>query len=97
MSAPDGTVASRAAAAPAATPEELHDGVDEHAGIDPAAAAAPAESPYGEMGQPFDRRSPFYYGFVGALGALSAFWLFKAVAGIGSVLLLVVVSFFLAA
>ncbi|WP_225869004.1 MULTISPECIES: AI-2E family transporter [unclassified Nocardioides] len=97
MSAPDGTVASRAAAAPDATPEELHDGVDEHAGIDPAAAAAPAESPYGEMGQPFDRRSPFYYGFVGALGALSAFWLFKAVAGIGSVLLLVVVSFFLAA
>ncbi|HWJ11922.1 MAG TPA: AI-2E family transporter [Nocardioides sp.] len=78
--------------------DALVDGVTEHGGIDPAAAepAAP-EAPYGEMGKPFDRRSPFYFGFVGALGALSAYFLFQAVASIGSVLMLVVVSFFLAA
>lgn len=78
--------------------EEAPDGVTEHGGVDPAAPApAPEESPYGQPGKPFDRRSPYYYGFVGALGALTAFWLFQAVMGIGSVLMLVVVSFFLAA
>ncbi|TNM47140.1 AI-2E family transporter [Nocardioides albidus] len=75
------------------------DPLAEHGGVDP---AAPVESeadaaPYGELGRPFDRRSPFYYGFIGALGALTAFWLFQAILGIGSVLMLVVVSFFLAA
>ncbi|HWJ65036.1 MAG TPA: AI-2E family transporter [Nocardioides sp.] len=74
------------------------DGVTEHGGVDPAAPAAEGDpTPYGTPGEPFDRRSPFYYGFVGALGALTAFWLFQAVASIGSVLMLVVVSFFLAA
>ena len=59
------------------------------------AAAVPL--PYGEPGAPFDRRSPFYMGFVGGLGLLLAYWLFQALIGIGSVLMLVVVSFFLAA
>ncbi len=87
-----------AAGHPADDGVDVVDGVTEHGGIDPASpAAGPDRAPYGEMGKPFDRRSPFYYGFVGALGALSAFWLFQAVAGIGSVLMLVVVSFFLAA
>ena len=53
--------------------------------------------PYGPPGRPFDRRSPFYVGFVGGLGVLLAYWLFQALVGIGSVLMLVVVSFFLAA
>lgn len=52
---------------------------------------------YGTPGVPFSRRSPYFLGFVGALGALTAWYLFMAVVGIGSVLLLVVVSFFLAA
>jgi predicted PurR-regulated permease PerM len=51
----------------------------------------------GEPGAPFSRRNPFYIGFVGALGALLAWFLFQAVVGIGSVLLLVVVALFLAA
>ena len=51
---------------------------------------------YGEQGAPFDKRSPFYLGFVGGLGALLAWFLFQAITGIGSVLLLVVVSLFLA-
>ena len=87
--------------APAAADAEAvdPDGVTEHGGVDPAAAepASASPAPYGEPGQPFDRRSPFFYGFVGALGALTAFWLFTNIAGIGSVLMLVVVAFFLAA
>ncbi len=59
--------------------------------------AAAAPMPYGEPGAPFDRRSPFYVGFVGGLGLLLAYWLFQALIGIGSVLMLVVVAFFLAA
>lgn len=59
--------------------------------------AAAVPMPYGEPGPPFDRKSPFYIGFVGGLGLLLAYWLFQALIGISSVLLLVVVSFFLAA
>lgn len=61
------------------------------------AAAVANPSPYGEPGPEFDRRSPFYFGFFAALGALIAFWLFQAIASIGSTLMLVVVAFFLAA
>jgi predicted PurR-regulated permease PerM len=81
----------------AAEEAAIADGVADHAGIDPATPVDADGAPYGELGKPFDRRSPFYYGFIGALGALTAFWLFQAVLGIGSVLMLVVVSFFLAA
>jgi predicted PurR-regulated permease PerM len=62
-----------------------------------AAAAAAALRDLGDPGEPFERRSPFFIGFVGALGALLAFALFNALVGIGSVLLLIVVSLFLAA
>jgi predicted PurR-regulated permease PerM len=56
----------------------------------------PAEGDFGRQGAPFDKRSPFYVGFVGGLGALLAWFLFVAITGIGSVLMLVVVSLFLA-
>ncbi|KAA1420813.1 AI-2E family transporter [Nocardioides humilatus] len=69
---------------------------EEQAPID-GAAAVPLPLPYGEPGAPFDKKSPFYIGFVGGLGLLLAYWLFQALIGIGSVLMLVVVSFFLAA
>ncbi len=65
--------------------------------VDGAAAVPQTVLPYGQPGTPFDRKSPFYVGFVGGLGLLLAYWLFQALIGIGSVLLLVVVSFFLAA
>ena len=52
---------------------------------------------FGEPGESFDRHSPFYFGFFFGLGALLAWFLFTALVGIGSVLLLVVVSLFLAA
>ena len=55
------------------------------------------EEDFGEPGESFDRHSPFYFGFFAGLGALIAWFLFSALVGIGSVLLLVVVSLFLAA
>lgn len=51
---------------------------------------------FGEPGAPFERHSPFYFGFVFGLGALLAWFLYVAVTSIGSVLLLIVVSLFLA-
>jgi predicted PurR-regulated permease PerM len=51
----------------------------------------------GEAGRPLDHRAPFYMGFVGASGALVAFWLLTNIAAIGSTLILIVVSLFLAA
>ena len=66
---------------------------------DLAAEEAPhlPEPEFGEQGPPFERRNPFFIGFVGALGALLAWFLFEALVGIGSVLMLVVVALFLAA
>lgn len=61
------------------------------------AAEAAVEHDLGEPGAPFARRNPFYIGFVGAFGALLAWFLFNALTSIGSTLLLVVVAFFLAA
>jgi predicted PurR-regulated permease PerM len=54
------------------------------------------EADYGDPGESFDRQSPFYFGFFAGLGALVAFFLFTAITGIASVLMLVVVSMFLA-
>ncbi len=51
----------------------------------------------GEPGAPFERHSPFYIGFFGALGALLAYWLGTQLLAISSVLVLVVVAMFLAA
>ena len=51
----------------------------------------------GEPGPPLDHRAPFYLGFVGAAGALLAYWLLTNIAAIGSTLVLIVVSLFLAA
>ncbi len=51
----------------------------------------------GEPGPPLDHRAPFYLGFVGAAGALVAYWLLTNIAAIGSTLMLIVVSLFLAA
>ncbi|GAA5148743.1 AI-2E family transporter [Nocardioides marinquilinus] len=60
------------------------------------AAPWPEETEYGHQGKPFSRRNPFFIGFVGAAGALTAWFIFEALMGIGSVLMLVVVSMFLA-
>ncbi|MCB0895983.1 MAG: AI-2E family transporter [Nocardioides sp.] len=51
----------------------------------------------GEPGPPLDHRAPFYVGFIGGLGALTAIWLGLHVQAVGSTLMLVVVALFLAA
>jgi predicted PurR-regulated permease PerM len=51
----------------------------------------------GEPGPALDHRAPFYLGFVGAVGALVAYWLLTNIAAIGSTLILIVVALFLAA
>ncbi|GAA1792543.1 AI-2E family transporter [Nocardioides hankookensis] len=61
-------------------------------------AGIPVDDDYlGEPGPPLDRHAPFYVGFVGGLGALVAIWLAMQVQAIGSTLMLIVVSLFLAA
>lgn len=51
----------------------------------------------GEPGPPLDRSNPYLIGLLGGLGLLTAYVLGQAVATIGSVIVLVVVSAFLAA
>ncbi|MEP9361476.1 AI-2E family transporter [Nocardioides sp. CN2-186] len=61
-------------------------------------AGIPVDEDYlGEPGPPLDRHAPFYVGFVGGLGVLVALWLATQVQAIGSTLMLIVVSLFLAA
>lgn len=50
---------------------------------------------YAPPGQPLNRQSPFYVGFVGAIGVLAAYGLIQAVARLDTVLTLLLVAFFL--
>ena len=74
--------------------EEVADGETAESD-DPGAVGGPAY--LGEPGPPLDHRAPFFMGFVGASGALVAYWLLTNIAAIGSTLVLIVVSLFLAA
>ena len=51
---------------------------------------------FGTPGRPLNRRSPFFVGFVGALGVLAAYGLVQTITRISSVLILLVTSLFLA-
>ncbi len=67
------------------------------------AADAPADATsattgitqFGEMGRPMNRRSPFYLGFVGALGALIAIGLWHSLGRIATTITILVVALFL--
>ncbi|CAN7295609.1 AI-2E family transporter [Terrabacter sp. LjRoot27] len=50
---------------------------------------------FGPSGTPFNRQSPFYIGFVGAIGVLTAYAVVQAVGRLGTVITLLVISFFL--
>ncbi|MDI2128231.1 AI-2E family transporter [Yinghuangia seranimata] len=52
---------------------------------------------FGMPGRPLRRSSPFYVGFVGGLGVITAWFLAQAFAGIKDVIVLILISFFLAA
>lgn len=59
-------------------------------------AAEEVAGEFGIPGKPLNRHSPFYVGFVGALGVLVAYALVQAITTVSSVLILLVVSLFLA-
>jgi predicted PurR-regulated permease PerM len=80
-----------------------------HAPVHPAAAPAPQagaaagrgqasgdDSDFGRAGRPLNRQSPFYMGFVGAIGVLVAYGLVHAVTMLTTTLTLLVVAIFLA-
>ncbi len=52
-------------------------------------------APFGRAGQPLNRHSPFYIGFVGAAGVIAAMGLWHLVGRLSSTLTILVVSFFL--
>lgn len=53
-------------------------------------------SPFGQLGRPLRRTSPFYIGFVGALGVLLAWLLGRALVNASQVIVLLVIALFLA-
>lgn len=81
---------SAAAAAHGAVPVEefLHDSP-------PADAHGPADG-LGHLGRPLNARSPFMFGLVAGAGALLAIWLGQRILQIGPVLVLIVISVFIA-
>jgi len=60
----------------------------------PKANVAPTD--YGTQGNPIDRTHPFYFGFVGTLGALVAIILMRALASTSQIIVLIIVALFLA-
>ena len=50
----------------------------------------------GSLGRPFDRRNPFFVGLTGALGVSVAYVIFRGIADIASVLVIVGLSLFIA-
>ncbi|WP_353953092.1 AI-2E family transporter [Knoellia sp. S7-12] len=71
-------------------------------GADAADATAGRRAPdssgmtqFGEMGRPMNRHSPFYLGFVGALGALLAIGLWHSLGRLATTLTILVVALFL--
>lgn len=78
---------------------ELPDGEGAVDGASVAAGAAPADGPgltqFGEMGRPINRHSPFFLGFVGAIGALLAIGLWHSIGRLATTITILVVALFL--
>ncbi|MDQ5840991.1 MAG: AI-2E family transporter [Chloroflexota bacterium] len=76
---------------------------DEQLERDPLTAYLPLEAPareysrrrdYGAAGRPLNRHSPFYVGFVGAFGVLTAYGLYRALGQLTQVITLLIVALF---
>jgi predicted PurR-regulated permease PerM len=63
---------------------------------DAARTAAGGSSPFGQLGERFDRRSPFWVGMAGGLGLAVAYIVFLAVSSASGVLLLIVLALIIA-
>ena len=74
---------------------EVRAGVAEHAAGDRTASDT-GEQFFGHLGRPLRRNSPFMLGFLGALGVFLAWFLTQAAIQARSVIILIVVSLFLA-
>ncbi|MEO8556551.1 MAG: AI-2E family transporter [Actinomycetota bacterium] len=57
--------------------------------------AASRRHDYGTAGRPLNRTSPFYVGFIGALGVFVAYGLYRALGQLTQVMTLLIVAFFL--
>ena len=62
---------------------------------DPAGPGKAGRRDFGPSGTPFNRQSPFYIGFFGAVGVLTAYAVVQSVGRLGTVITLLVISFFL--
>lgn len=69
-------------------------GVDEPLGSRPKPASYERVG-YGPTGQPFDRHSPFYFGFLATIGALLAWLLFRGLGQLTTTFTILIVAFFL--
>jgi predicted PurR-regulated permease PerM len=69
--------------------DDLRADAELEAGVSP-------ENEFGTVGRPFDRRAPFFVGFMGALGVACAFALAWTVVVAGQVLVLLGLAFFIA-
>jgi predicted PurR-regulated permease PerM len=70
----------------------------EHSDTEDDSVGVPVDEDHlGEPGPPLDHHAPFFVGFVGGLGVLVALWFAMQIQAIGSTLMLIVVSLFLAA
>lgn len=78
-----------------ATPDDAQERIEQRQARQEEAAAEAAAS-LGRPGRPLNRQSPFFVGFVGAIGVLFAWGLLHVVTQLSSVLLLIVVALFLA-
>jgi predicted PurR-regulated permease PerM len=92
-SAPAPAVPAVPAEAPTGTPAAEPDADADVAGGSRRARGARRD--FGQSGTPFNRQSPFYIGFVGAIGVLTAYAVVQAVGRLGTVITLLVISFFL--
>ena len=87
------TTTAEALETAAASVRETH---DPHTGPGRPAPPAPDHTvPYGLAGRPFDRQSPFYFGFLATLGALVAWTLFTMAGRLTTTMTILVVAFFL--
>jgi predicted PurR-regulated permease PerM len=84
----DEAAASSSADPPAASPAAGAPAEDQHSWHD--------EAQFGRLGRPLRRDSPFMIGFMGALGVFLAWFLTQAILNARSVLVLIVISLFLA-
>lgn len=61
----------------------------------PPPPAAGRRRDFGSAGHPINRQSPFYVGFVGALGVLTAYTVFQSLGKLDTTITLLIVAFFL--